>query len=477
MSDNTNLPIEPPNESQQPSQTAPPIEVTTSNAPPKRKKFVGRKTVQQTPTNNEETKALVEQKPKVFTGGSKLVSQIPASILNDGVLNEVISTSLPSNYNFEIHKTIWRLKEANSKRVALQFPEGLLMYSCIISDILSRFASVETIVMGDVTYGACCVDDFTARALGADFMVHYGHSCLVPIDLLAVPGQKLGMLYVFVDIQIDLTHFVETVRFNFPEHSKLMLVSTIQFASSLQAAKTALTNPSSLTSNNNNNNNLTSSTTDTTTSNNNSTTKAAVYDIVIPQAKPLSSGEILGCTSPKINSEDVDALIYLGDGRFHLESIMISNPKVKAYRYDPYSKKLTIEGYDHASMHQIRRAQIETATNAKVFGLILGTLGRQGNPRILTHLENRIRSVGKEYIVVLLSEIFPSKLQLFEHVDAWIQIACPRLSIDWGEAFSKPLLNTYEAEVALGAIEWKNVYPMDYYSKDGGPWSNYYVQK
>lgn len=33
-------------------------------------------------------------------------------------------------------------------------------------------------VMGDVTYGACCVDDFTARALGADFLVHYGHSCL-----------------------------------------------------------------------------------------------------------------------------------------------------------------------------------------------------------------------------------------------------------------------------------------------------------
>lgn len=33
-------------------------------------------------------------------------------------------------------------------------------------------------VMGDVTYGACCVDDFTARALGVDFLVHYGHSCL-----------------------------------------------------------------------------------------------------------------------------------------------------------------------------------------------------------------------------------------------------------------------------------------------------------
>lgn len=26
----------------------------------------------------------------------------------------------------------------------------------------------------------------------------------------------------------------------------------------------------------------------------------------------------------------------------------------------------------------------------------------------------------------------------------WIQIACPRLSIDWGTAFSKPLLSPYE---------------------------------
>lgn len=41
-----------------------------------------------------------------------------------------------------------------------------------------RFTDAEAVVMGDVTYGACCVDDYTARALGADFLVHYGHSCL-----------------------------------------------------------------------------------------------------------------------------------------------------------------------------------------------------------------------------------------------------------------------------------------------------------
>lgn len=62
--------------------------------------------------------------------------------------------------------------------VALQFPEGLLIFACTISDILEKFCGVETLVMGDVTYGACCIDDFTAVALGCDFMVHYGHSCL-----------------------------------------------------------------------------------------------------------------------------------------------------------------------------------------------------------------------------------------------------------------------------------------------------------
>ena len=44
--------------------------------------------------------------------------------------------------------------------------------------IVSRFTEADTLIMGDVTYGACCVDDYAARALGADIMIHYGHSCL-----------------------------------------------------------------------------------------------------------------------------------------------------------------------------------------------------------------------------------------------------------------------------------------------------------
>ncbi|XP_037230226.1 2-(3-amino-3-carboxypropyl)histidine synthase subunit 1 isoform X1 [Falco rusticolus] len=296
------------------------------------------------------------------------------------------------------------------------------------------FTGAEAVVMGDVTYGACCVDDYTARALGADFLVHYGHSCLIPIDAT----QGLKMLYVFVDIKIDTSHFLETIRFNFAAGTSLALVSTIQFVSTVQAASQEL---------------------------------RSQYKVCVPQCKPLSPGEILGCTSPRL-AQDIDAVVYLGDGRFHLESIMIANPGIPAYRYDPYSKVFSQEHYGHERMRRARQDTIRTATGAHCWGLILGTLGRQGSPRILQHLELRLRALGRPFVRVLLSEIFPSKLRLFPDVDAWVQVACPRLSIDWGEAFSKPLLTPYEAAVALQDIEWQQPYPMDFYASQSlGPWT------
>ena len=89
-----------------------------------------------------------------------------------------------------------------------------------------------------------------------------------------------------------------------------------------------------------------------------------------------------------------------------------------------------------------------------------------------------LEAAGKEHFVLLLTEIVPAKLALFdhEHVDAWVQIACPRLSVDWGAAFGRPLLSAYEFFVAVGRTEWKEQYPMDFYAKGSGPWTNYHEE-
>lgn len=408
------------------------------------------------PAVSEEVK-IVKAKPvrKVFKGATRVVNKIPQALLDDAELNAAISV-LPTNYNFEIHKTIWRIREMKARRVALQLPEGLLMFSLVISDIIERFTEADTIVMGDVTYGACCVDDYTAKALGADLLVHYGHSCLIPVDQTA----GIKVLYVFVDIKIDALHFIESVKLNFACERKLALVSTIQFVATLHAAAKEL--------------------------------REANYDVVIPQSKPLSPGEILGCTAPRIPDERT--LIYLGDGRFHLEAAMISNPSLEAYKYDPYEKKFTREHYDHAEMRRNRKRAIDASRDAKRFGLILGTLGRQGSTKVMENLRKRLKHHNREAVIILLSEIFPTKLELFKEVDAFVQVACPRLSIDWGTAFPKPLLTPYELSVALGDAEWRlpeevpngnssslngnssaapeEVYPMDFYAnKSLGEWT------
>nr|MBE5724773.1 putative diphthamide biosynthesis protein 1 [Cucujiformia] len=245
-------------------------------------------------------------------------------------------------------------------------------------------------------YGACCVDDLTAKNLNVDLLVHYGHSCLVPVD--QTKGVKV--LYIFVDIKIDPLHFIETIKFNFPSNTKLGLVSTIQFLTTLQTAANQL--------------------------------KECGYEVSLPQSKPLSAGEILGCTAPILRC--VDVVIYLGDGRFHLEAIMIANPKVQAYRYDPYEKAFTREYYDNDEMNSIRKKCVEESMKASKVGVIMGTLGRQGNPKVVEHLRQRLKDKDKKSVVILLSEVFPKKLELFPQLDAFVQIACPRLSIDWGTA-------------------------------------------
>lgn len=395
---------------------------TDAKRVPKRR-FVGKRTELQADGN---TSALVKPKAKTI---SRLMVQIPDEILNDEELNQAIKL-LPSNYNFEIHKTVWNIRKQNAKRVAIQMPEGLLIYSCIISDILQEFCACEVIIMGDVSYGACCIDDFTARSLDCDFIVHYAHSCLVPIDVTLIK-----VLYIFVTINIDETHLFKTLEKNFPEGHSIAMFGTIQFNPIIHSLKQNLTK----------------------------------FNIITPQIMPLSKGEVLGCTSQRLDPDAVDCMVYIGDGRFHLESSMIHNPKIQAFRYDPYSRIFTREYYDQSQLVNVRAQSLETARHGKKFGLILGSLGRQGNLNTLINIENLLKKQNKTIVKIILSEIFPQKLSKFDDIDVFIQIACPRLSIDWGYAFNKPLLTPYEANVLLNEDEMWNedYYPMDYYAKDG----------
>jgi len=321
------------------------------------------------------------------------------------------------------------------------------------------------LILGDVTYGACCIDDLASKKLGCDFIVHYGHSCLVPLTVTTIK-----ILYVFVEIQFDISHLVACIRENFfslesqsdvvISQGKVAIMGTIQFSSAIHSVITQLQKELS---------------------------PENFSMIFCPQAKPLSTGETLGCTSPVLPI-DTTVVIFLADGRFHLESVMIQNsrPSLSFFRYDPYSKLLTIEGYDTERMKQIRWNAISQCRNGLVFGIVLGTLGRQGSQiifkrmrRLLKEWDERERLVSGERrraVLFLMAELNPLKIAQIIGIDVWVQISCPRLSIDWGTEFKQPTLTSYEFEVLVGSTQWSEIYPMDYYRKDGGSWGNYYQE-
>lgn len=503
---------------------------SSTHEKPTRKRFVGKSGPAQTQTHNKP----ITPRP----------SQIPASILENKLLTSTISTLLPQNYNFEVLKTIAQVIRHKIKVLGLQLPEGLLQWSLILSDLFRQFCPdcEDVVVLGDVTYGACCVDDYTAKSLGCEMLVHYGHSCLIPVDQTSIKT-----LYVFVEIGIDRTHLLETVRANFPIHLPpspslnlpshqtecstpkrqgpkqieialeeepnespseltkvvhLAVVGTVQFVAAVQGLKSDLEQPSPIPE-------LSEQLKITKAPDSNETqpgrSSAIQFRVTVPQVKPLSPGEILGCTAPKLNS-DVDAILYVGDGRFHLESIMIANPTIPAYRYDPYEKRITEEGYDHQQMRNIRGRSIRRAMSSlneledealsgksgdsKNWAIVIGTLGRQGSLSVVNSLSTGLRTrtgdPNQVPVPILISELSPQKLSLFkDQIRIFVQTSCPRLSIDWGESFEIPLLSPYEAKVSLGEAkgfagmgqdeEETGVlenYPMDFYADDSlGDWT------
>lgn len=197
---------------------------------------------------------------------------------------------------------------------------------------------------------------------------------------------------------------------------------------------------------------------------------------------------------------------------------MIANPTVPAFRYDPYSKKLTRERYNHTEMRSIRDEAVQAARRSikdftspsasvigggpempkqlpgpmkeptPLWGVVLGTLGRQGSFKQLQAITHQLQTSRTPipYMPILLSELSPAKLALFNpHISTFVQTSCPRLSIDWGYAFDRPLLTPYETAVAVGkAVGWMEdtgsdgvrregkggVYPMDFYEA-GSPWA------
>ena len=127
-----------------------------------------------------------------------------------------------------------------------------------------------------------------------------------------------------------------------------------------------------------------------------------------------------------------------------------------------YNGEYTVEEVDAAAIHKAGMPMgsfgLMDFTGIDVGGSVSKFMeerwpGYKMCPLIKEKLEKR----GLTATLLALREVTPSALMQFPGLDAFINTACPRLSLDDASAFLKPLLSLNEALVMLGELKWEKL--------------------
>src|SRR3989338_3396178 len=95
-------------------------------------------------------------------------------------------------------KEIKALKQ-KPKLIAIQIPEGLKTKALEIADKIEKASGAEAVIFSDPCFGACDLADARARQLGADLLVHFGHTKMLSSE---IPAIYVPLSYEFDEIRL-----------------------------------------------------------------------------------------------------------------------------------------------------------------------------------------------------------------------------------------------------------------------------------
>ena len=84
---------------------------------------------------------------------------------------------------------------------------------------------------------------------------------------------------------------------------------------------------------------------------------------------------------------------------------------------------------------------------------------KTGQKRVREALEvkEKLEKRAREVTLLALREVTPETLMQFPRLDAFINTACPRVSLDDASKFRKPVLTFNETLVMLGEMSWEEL--------------------
>jgi 2-(3-amino-3-carboxypropyl)histidine synthase len=310
-------------------------------------------------------------------------------------------------------------KKLKPKIVLLQLPEGLKPEAPHLAAIIEE-AGALPIISTDPCYGACDLAVSEAKILGANLIVHYGHT---PIT----KQPDVPTVYIEAKARISIKETVKNALPHIEAYCKIGLVTTVQHIHQLEETKKLLT-------------------------------KAGKTVFVGDTGQAQYAGQVIGCdfSNAQVVSEDVDAYLFVGGGRFHALGVALATGKPTIIA-DPYEKRAYPIHDEVSKIIKQRWASISEAGKAESFGVLISLKSGQMKLGEAIKIKEKLEQKGLTTILLALREVTSSALMQFPSLDVFVNTACPRLSLDDASNFRKPLLSLNEALVLLGELKWEEL--------------------
>ncbi len=322
-------------------------------------------------------------------------------------------------FDFEEERIQQEITKLGAKRVLLQLPEGLKPEGPRLAKIIEKSGALP-IISADSCYGACDIAVNEAESLGVDLIVHFGHSKLVK-------HEPIPTIYVEARAAVTVEKAVKKSLPLLSKYGKVGLATSVQHLQALNQAREILI-------------------------------RAGKTVIIGDSGQMNYPGQVSGCNYSNVKSiaDEVEAFLFVGGGMFHALGIALSTSK-PTFIADPYDNRAFAINDEAQKILKKRWACIEEAQGAKAFGVFVGLKPGQKRLNQALSVKALAEKHGKAAYLLAVREITPETLLEFPSIDAYVNTACPRISLDASGKFSKPVLTINEFMVASGESSWENM--------------------
>jgi 2-(3-amino-3-carboxypropyl)histidine synthase len=311
-------------------------------------------------------------------------------------------------------------KEIQSKQpasVSLNGPDGIIPQIQQTAINITKKFGIPAYVIADTTWGTCDLNSNAGKVLGTGIQFNIGHT----INTESIEKNVI-LIDAFDDVKFDS---VAKKCAEILSGKTIALVTDSQHLHQMETVNEILTNN-------------------------------GVKVKVGKGGGQLNDGQVFGCEfypATKLK-EEVDAYVFLGQSNFHASGIALST-NMPTYVLDPYFNEVREITEFAQKLKKKATLAIYKAAEAESFGVIVGLKEGQLSKLFALKFKKELEKEGKTVQLFALTDITSERLNNLKGIDAFIQVACPRISTD--NQFDKPVLSSPQANALLKVLRNENI--------------------